>query len=58
MTICDLCKKDPVVEATSEALKAAPWGIVLTPPPGSGIPEARLCWVCTLRVFTGWLDLA
>lgn len=58
MTICDLCKKDPVAAETNEALKTSPWGIILTPPVGSGLAEARLCWACSLRVFTGWLDLA
>jgi hypothetical protein len=55
MTICDLCKKDPIATAPNEALKQLPWGIALTPPAGSGVPEMRLCWVCTLRVFEAWL---
>jgi hypothetical protein len=55
MIICDLCKRDPVATEKNEALKQVPWGIVLTPPPGSGLPEKRLCWECTLRVFERWV---
>lgn len=55
MIICDLCKRDPVVTEKNEPLKTAPWGVVLTPPPGSGLPERRLCWACTLRVFEQWV---
>lgn len=57
MIICDLCKRDPVATEKNEALKAMPWGVVLTPPAGSGLPERRLCWVCTLRVFEAWVKL-
>lgn len=57
MVICDLCKRDPVVGEKNEALKAAPWGVLMTPPPGSGLPKRCLCWACTLRVFEAWLDL-
>jgi len=57
MVICDLCKRDPVTNEKNEALKSQPWGVVLTPPLGSGVPEKRLCWACTLRVFEAWLDL-
>jgi hypothetical protein len=32
--------------------------VLLAPPPGNGFAEKRLCWVCTMRVFTAWLDLA
>ena len=57
MVICDLCKRDPVTNEKNEALKSQPWGVVLTPPLESGLPEKRLCWACTLRVFEAWLDL-
>jgi len=57
MVICDLCKRDPVATEKNEALKAQPWGVVLTPPLGSGLPEKRLCWDCTHRVFEVWLEL-
>lgn len=51
MVICNRCKKDPVETETNEALKAAPWGIVIAPPPGSGLPERRYCFRCTLMLF-------
>ena len=51
MTICDLCKKDPIATAPNEALKAAPWSVVITPPAGSCLSERRLCWPCILWVF-------
>ena len=55
MVICDLCKRDPVATEKNEALKSQPWGVILTPPLGSGVPEKRLCWACTLLVFDNWL---
>jgi len=51
MVICNRCKKDPVETETNEALKAAPWGIVITPPPASGLPERRYCFRCTIHLF-------
>ena len=54
MVICNRCKKDPVETETNEALKAAPWGIVITPPAGSGLPERRYCFRCTIELFD-WL---
>lgn len=51
MVVCNRCKKDPVETETNEALKAAPWGIVLATPPGSVLPEQRYCWRCTLALF-------
>ena len=51
MVICNRCKKDPVETETSEALKAAPWGIAIQPPPGSGLPERRYCFRCTIQLF-------
>jgi hypothetical protein len=57
MIICDACKLDPMTAPANEALKTQPWGVVLTPPPGSGLPEKRLCWECTMRVFEAWLEL-
>jgi len=58
MIICDICKQDPVATAPNEALKAGPWGIVLSAPSGSGLPEKRMCWACTLRMFDRWVTLA
>jgi len=55
MIICDLCKQDPVAMAPNESLKATPWGLMLRPPPGSGLPEKHLCWTCTMRVADAWL---
>ena len=55
MIICDLCKQDPVATAANDALKAAPWGMVMSPPPASGLPEKRLCWPCTMRVVDQWI---
>ena len=55
MIICNLCKRDPVANEKNEALKNQPWGVVLTPPPGSGLPEMRLCWACTQAVFQVWV---
>jgi len=55
MVICDLCKMDPLAAEKNEALRTMPWGVMLTPPQGSGLPEMRLCWACTLRVFEQWL---
>ena len=55
MIICDLCKQDPVETALNTALKANPWGLMLRPPPGSGLPDKHLCWVCTMRVADQWL---
>jgi hypothetical protein len=43
-------------DAMNEALKTQPWGVVLTPPAGSGLSEMRLCWRCTVRLFVRWLD--
>lgn len=57
MVICDLCKRDPVVGEKNEALKTQPWGVILMPALGSGLPEKRLCWACTLRLFEAWLEL-
>jgi hypothetical protein len=57
MTICDLCKKDPIATAANEALKAAPWGVALMPPPGSGLPDFRLCMRCSLDLFQKLLVL-
>ena len=57
MVICDMCKRDPVTNEKNEALKRSPWGVVLPAPLGSGLPEKRLCWACSLRVFEAWLDL-
>ena len=51
MVICNRCRKDPVEVETNEALKAAPWGLVLTPPAGTGLPERRYCMRCTLALF-------
>jgi hypothetical protein len=55
MVICDRCKRDPVKEAANEALRQQPWGIMLTPPPGSGLSPRWLCWPCTLEIVDGWL---
>jgi len=55
MIICDLCKRDPVANEKNEALKNQPWGIIMTPPLGSGRPEMRLCWRCTQAVFQTWM---
>lgn len=57
MIICDLCKQDPVATAPNEALKANPWGIILSPSPASGLPEKRLCWTCSMRVADQWIKL-
>ena len=57
MTICDLCKKDPIATAPNEALKAAPWGLVMTPPPGSGLPERRFCLGGTIVLFDALVAL-
>ena len=57
MVICDLCKRDPVATEKNEALKSQPWGVILTPPLGSGLTERRLCWACTLLLFEEWLKL-
>jgi len=57
MIICDLCKRDPRANEKNEALKREPWGVLLAPPLQSGLPEKRLCWACTMRVFEAWLDL-
>jgi hypothetical protein len=43
-------------DAINDPLKTQPWGVVLTPPPGSGLSEMRLCWMCTVRLFVRWLD--
>ncbi len=51
MVICDRCKKDPAETETNAALKTAPWGIVVSPPAGSGLPERRYCFRCTLALF-------
>jgi hypothetical protein len=56
MIICDACKRDPLEHVANAALKTQPWGVVLTPPAGSGFAEKRLCWVCTMRVFDRWLQ--
>jgi hypothetical protein len=56
MIICDACKRDPVKDPLSGALRTQPWGVVLTPPPGSGFAEMRLCWLCTVRLFVRWLE--
>jgi hypothetical protein len=56
MVICDACKRDPVKDAMNEALKTQAWGVVLTPPSGSGLSEMRLCWMCTVRLFDRWLE--
>ena len=55
MVICDLCKRDPVATEKNEVLKREPWGVMLTPPVGSALPEKRLCWRCTVLVFNGWV---
>jgi hypothetical protein len=51
VVICNRCKKDPVETEPNEALKAAPWGIVIAPPAGSGLSELRYCQRCTLVLF-------
>jgi len=56
MIICNRCIKDPVETETNEALKAAPWGIVLAPPAGSGLPERRYCFRCTIIIFDAIMD--
>jgi len=48
VVICNRCKKDPVETETNAALKAAPWGIVIVPPPGSDVSERRYCLHCTI----------
>jgi len=58
MMICDLCKRDPVRDEANPALKQAPWGLVMAPPPGSGLPTRSLCWACWDRVFQALIDLA
>jgi len=58
MIICNRCKKDPVETETNEALKAAPWGFVIAPPPGSGLPERRYCIRCTIVFFDALESLA
>jgi hypothetical protein len=55
MIICDLCKRDPVANEKNEALKRHPWGIVLTPPRESGMPEMRFCWECAIRIARRWI---
>ena len=57
MCICDLCKQNPLLTEKNENLKSAPWGLILTPPPGSGWPEKRLCWSCTIKVVDQWINL-
>ena len=51
MVICNRCREDPVETEKNEALKAAPWGLVIIPPPGSGLPERRYCLRCTLAMM-------
>ncbi len=58
MIICDRCKKDPVEAETIAALKAAPWGIAIVPPAGSGLPERRYCYRCTIVLFDALTDYA
>ncbi len=58
MVICDRCKKDPAETETNAALKAAPWGIVIQPPVGSGLPERRYCFRCTIVLFDALVDYA
>ena len=58
MIICNRCKKDPVETETNEALKAAPWGIVIAPPPASGLLERRYCLRCTIVLFDALVDYA
>jgi len=58
MIICDLCKQDPLAGEKNEALKAQPWGLTITPPPGSGLPERRFCLPCTIKIVDTWIALA
>jgi len=58
VVICNRCKKDPVETETNAALKAAPWGIVITPPPGSDVSERRFCLRCTIVLLDALTDLA
>lgn len=58
MVICNRCKKDPVETETNEALKATPWGIAIQPPPGSGLPERRYCFRCTIVLFDTLVTVA
>jgi hypothetical protein len=57
MIICDLCKKDPIKETTNDAVKQAPWGLVIQPPPGSGLSPHMLCWPCWDKVFEAFVGL-
>lgn len=57
MIICDLCKKDPIKETSNQALKDVPWGLVIQPPPGSGLSPRMLCWPCWMRAFETLLRL-
>jgi len=58
VVICNRCKKDPVETEPNEALKAAPWGIVITPPPASGLSERRYCLRCTIVLFDALVAFA
>jgi hypothetical protein len=58
MVICNRCKQDPLETETNEALKAAPWGIVITPPLASSLPERRYCMRCTIALFDALVNYA